>query len=110
MGCIAHRVEVVPPIGKVKCDKDHCRVCQEAHKVENPDPLRLQESKRVVCVSCNKWGCSSAVKLAAVQRHPQQRNSLQSPCLRVTLVGGTRYLYGLKSGTDVKSSPDVGTA
>jgi len=47
---------------------------------------------------------------AAVKRKPQQHRSLQSPCLRVTLVVGMRYLNVLPSCTDVKSSPDVGTA
>jgi hypothetical protein len=51
-----------------------------------------------------------AARLTAVQRQPQQRKSLQSPCLRVTLVTGTRYLDGLKSGTEAKSSPEAGTA
>ena len=63
----------------------------------------------VVCARKHRK-LSAQIHCAAVQRHPQQQQSLQSPCLRVTLVTGTRYLYGLKSGTDVKSSPEVGTA
>ena len=45
-----------------------------------------------------------------MRRQPQQPKSRQSPILRVTLVGGMRYLCTLPSATEEKSSPEVGTA
>jgi hypothetical protein len=41
------------------------------------------------------------IHCAAVRRQPQQQKSWQSPILRVTLVGGMRYLYVLPSLSEV---------
>ena len=53
---------------------------------------------------------SHQIHCAAVKRQPQQPKSWQSPCLRVTLVGGMRYLCTLPSRTEDQSSPEDGTA
>ena len=61
-------------------------------------------------VNETRKGESWASQLTAVSRQPQQPKSWQSPCLRVTLVGGMRYLCTLPRRTEDQSSPEEGTA
>ncbi|MBB78049.1 MAG: hypothetical protein CL844_03505 [Crocinitomicaceae bacterium] len=42
---VLHGVEVVAPVGKVVGDEDHDGVRDEAHEVEDPDPLRRGEAR-----------------------------------------------------------------